>query len=122
MDKEENNKKELNRREFFKCCAKAALPIIGGILLSKSETIAKTLESSDCNYSCSNTCRMSCRSACMGTCRNACVGCSGTCTGKCKNSCRSGCASSCQNTSKAEPEKTDTICQKTDMIQKKSSK
>lgn len=115
MDKEDKN---LNRRDFFKCCAKATLPIIGGILLSKTEAVAKALESVDCNHGCSYSCRMSC----MSTCRNACTGCSYTCSGTCKNSCKSGCSSNCQNTSKAEPAKTDTICQKTDTIQKEQSR
>ena len=121
MDKEED-KKELNRREFFKCCAKAALPIIGGVLLSKTKAVARALETVDCNNSCSNSCRTSCKSSCMSTCRNACTGCSYTCSGTCKNSCRTGCSSNCQNTSKAEPENKDTICQKTDTIRRKSSK
>lgn len=119
MDKENKN---LNRREFFKCCAKAALPIIGGILLTKTEAVAKALESADCNQGCSYSCRISCQSSCMSTCRNACTGCSYTCSGTCKNACKSGCASNCQNTSKADPAKTDTICQKTDTIQKKKSR
>lgn len=119
MDKEDKN---LNRRDFFKCCAKAALPIIGGILLSKTEAVAKALESADCNQGCSYSCRISCQSSCMSTCRNACTGCSYTCSGTCKNACKSGCASNCQNSSKAEPAKKDTICQKTDTIQKKRNK
>lgn len=120
MDKEDKN---LNRRDFFKCCAKAALPIIGGILLSKTEVVAKALGSVDCNHGCSYSCRMSCRSACMGTCSGMCAGaCSGACAGTCKSSCRTNCASNCQNTSKAEPAKKDTICQKTDTIQKKQSR
>ena len=120
MDKEDKNH---DRREFFKCCAKAALPIIGGILLSKTEAVAKALESADCNYGCSYSCRMSCRSACMGSCSGSCAStCSSACSGSCKNTCSKGCASNCQNTSKAEPAKKDTICQKTDTIQKKRSK
>lgn len=118
------DEKELNRREFFKCCAKVALPIIGGVLLSKTEAIAKALETTDCNYGCS----YSCRATCQATCRNACQGCSHTCTGSCNSTCAKSCAgtckdecshtcsSSCQNSSKSGPEKTDTpSCQKKEL-------
>ena len=107
----DNKDKDLSRREFFKCCAKVALPIIGGILLSKTEAVAKALDSADCNNNCSNSCRTTCRTSCMHSCSGACFNscsnsCAGTCTGKCSHTC----SESCQNTSKSEPEKSDTIC------------
>lgn len=117
MEMDDKEKEELNRREFFKCCAKAALPIIGGILLSKTEVIAQTVESVDCNHGCSYSCRASCRSSCMATCQGACMSsCSNSCAGTCKNECSKSCSTSCQNTSKAEPVKVDTVCQKKDTI------
>lgn len=117
--KEEKEPKDLNRREFFKCCAKAALPIIGGILLSKTNAVANALESADCNYGCSYSCSSSCMSTCSGACMNSC---SSACMGSCQGQCTHSCSDSCQNTSKADPVKTDTICQKKDTIQKKPNK
>ena len=119
MDKEDKN---LNRRAFFKCCAKAALPIIGGILLSRTEAVAKALKTADCNYSCSSSCRNTCRTSCMSSCRTSCSNACTGCGSSCQRSCSMSCSSKCQNTSKAEPAKKDTICQKTDMIQKKRNK
>ncbi len=118
MDNEEKQEpKDLDRREFFKCCAKVALPIIGGILLCKTEVIAQAVKSVDCNYGCSYSCRASCRSSCMATCQGACMhSCDNSCACTCKNDCSISCSTSCQNTSKAELDKADTLCQKKDTI------
>ena len=74
-----------SRREFFKNAAKAALPIIGAVVLSSNPVAAKTIESTSCNY----TCKSSCQNDCYGHCKYECkTTCTGTCSGSCKNTCR----------------------------------
>lgn len=62
----------LSRREFFKKAAKAALPILGAVVLTNLPQIAQGAKSDV-------------PMGCTGTCKNACRGCEYTCTGGCKN-------------------------------------
>ena len=74
-----NQKEELqSRREFFKKAAKAALPVIGAVVLANVPAIGNATPSG-CNYGCSGVCYTS---ACQGTCEG---GCRFTCAHGCKN-------------------------------------
>ena len=86
---EENKRKEelQSRRDFFKKAAKAALPVVGAIVLAGAPSIVKAVEKAPmgCNNGCVRTCE--------GTCKGACSGCSHSCSG----SCMSGCTSSSEH-------------------------
>lgn len=91
---EEKNKKEelQSRRDFFKKAAKAALPIMGAIVLANVPDLSKAMKSEmecDCSGACSGTCIGNCK----GTCDGACMG---TCQGSCKGNCSGGCAYTCK--------------------------
>lgn len=93
--KKQNEKDELqSRREFFRNAAKAALPVLGAIVLANAPLLAKASEVSTgceatCTYSCKNTCD-SCQKSCG-------VGCGTTCSGKCIGSCNAICQNSAHN-------------------------
>lgn len=79
----ENKSEELKtRREFFKSAAKAALPIIGAVVLSNVPGVLNATNASDCNGNCSGTCRSGCYTTCYNDCYNACKS---TCKGTCKS-------------------------------------
>lgn len=111
MKNEEKNEIQ-SRREFFKNAAKAALPILGAVVLSKLPVMANSSEESStycssCNSSCTNGCRNGCSRGCgnncsvgcqgnthkyhpsgdCATCKYYCAGCSGKCSGTCSGSC-----------------------------------
>ena len=76
----ENNKKKeelQSRREFFKSAAKAALPVIGTVVLSQLPITAQATPAGCAKYGC-------------GICTN-------TCTGECKGGCRYTCSGGCKN-------------------------
>lgn len=78
-----NKNEELqSRREFFKSAAKAALPVIGAVVLA-NVPIAKSVASTGCDSSC----------------RGYCVGCYGSCQETCKGACSSGCYTRCYHSS-----------------------
>ena len=68
-----------SRREFFKNAAKAALPIVGAIVLAHVPIDAHATQVS------------SCTGTCHGMCHGGCKGCQYTCSGTCSNSCRGTC-------------------------------
>ncbi len=75
------NEKLQSRREFFKSAAKAALPIVGAVVLANLPMSVKAVESTGCDY----TCKTSCQNDCYGHCRYGCkTTCSGTCSGSSK--------------------------------------
>ena len=80
----ENKKQEelQSRREFFKSAAKAALPIVGAIVLSQLPIKAQATEMGCSKYGC-GTC-----TGCGGSCNRSCSGCSGGC----QTTCTGGCA------------------------------
>lgn len=82
-----NNKNEelQSRREFFKSAAKAALPVVGAVVMA-SLPMQQTLAASTCyaGYGCTGACSGNCK----GGCKFGCDGCSGQCTGTCKFSSR----------------------------------
>ena len=72
-----NSSEELqSRREFFKKAAKAALPVVGAVVLSslpllKSEA-ATGCYGGGCMYGCDGSCNDSCYGSCKGTCNASC--------------------------------------------------
>ena len=92
----ENKKNEelQSRRDFFKKAAKAALPVIGAIVLAGAPSIVKAAEKAPmgCELSCSARCAGNCHGQCVTTCRGRCdTTCSGNCDGGCKFTCSGGC-------------------------------
>ena len=72
-----------NRREFFKNAAKAALPILGGIVLMNLPLTAKASQVTGCDDGCSYSCKTSCQNDCRGHCH---YGCKNTWQGSCSGS------------------------------------
>ncbi len=93
MDNNKKNEELQSRREFFKSAAKAALPVIGAVVLSQLPTnlFAAETEENGCDWGCSGSCWSSCQSSCRGYCS---AGCTGTCTGGCKAACSNSCNAS----------------------------
>ncbi len=78
MKKELNNEELQNRREFFKKAAKAALPVVGAVVLSNIPQMVSATQAGQCM--CANNCVSSCHDTCLYSCYNT-----------CRTSCRSGC-------------------------------
>ena len=71
-----NSSEELqSRREFFKKAAKAALPVVGAVVLS-SLPILKSEAATGCW-----------NADCEGSCNSGCQGCQDSCYGSCKGTC-----------------------------------
>ncbi len=79
MKKELNNEELQSRREFFKKAAKAALPVVGAVVLANLP-ITKSEAATGCYLA-------GCQFDCEGSCSNGCQGCSDSCYGSCKGSC-----------------------------------
>ncbi|MBD5334745.1 MAG: Cys-Xaa-Xaa-Xaa repeat radical SAM target protein [Bacteroides sp.] len=92
--KSNKNEELQSRRQFFKKAAKAALPILGTIVLANTPLIAKAsgMGSSSCNSYCSNSCSGRCTSGCSTRCY-------GGCNTGCERSCKSDCSISCRASS-----------------------
>lgn len=83
-----NSSEELQtRREFFKKAAKAALPVVGAVVLANLP-ISKSFAATDCDYSCTNSCSKSCQGGCEQYCKN-------DCSNQCQWGCKGGCSDSC---------------------------
>ena len=90
MKQKKTNEELQSRREFFKKAAKAALPVVGVVVLSTLPLNA------DASTFC-NGCSGSCADTCSGTCSGNCTGdCSTSCKGTCEGSCNKGCGSKCK--------------------------
>lgn len=89
----ENKKNEelQSRREFFKKAAKAALPVVGAVVLS-SLPIAEAKAQYGCDYNCSGSCSKGCYGGCDQYCQNDC---SNTCQTTCRFFCGCNCNRSC---------------------------
>ena len=77
-----NKNEELqSRRDFFKAAAKAALPVIGAVVLSQLPMTTQASPMGCASYSCSHVCQDTCRNYCNGNCDNTCknYGCRGYC-------------------------------------------
>lgn len=79
MSNKKQNEELQSRREFFKKAAKAALPVVGAVVMASLPNV------------------MQAATGCKTTCMGYCVGCSGTCTGTCDGTCRSTCIGGCSN-------------------------
>lgn len=87
MDTKNPNEELQSRREFFKKAAKAALPVVGAVVLA-SLPISKSLAATGCDYDCSNSCSKGCKGSCEEYCRN-------DCSNQCQWGCKNGCLDSC---------------------------
>lgn len=93
--KENKNEELQSRRSFFKNAAKAALPILGAVVLAHMPTIAKASESQSCG-SCRYSCT-ACVGGCMDNCARNCTACSNACASGCHRSCYTGCNGKVKN-------------------------
>lgn len=123
MEKKNSNEELQSRREFFKSAAKAALPVVGAVVLSnplfaqKGGTVNFKVHPNrsysgygcrDCTGACSGSCQGYCDGTCSGTCETTCSGsCKGgnsagnpntSCGYGCSNSCAGGCSGTCYRT------------------------
>ncbi len=94
MSNKKSSEELQSRREFFKKAAKAALPVVGAVVLS-SLPIEQTLAATGCDGMCSNACISNCEGGCSGECKFSCMG---DCKGLCNQSCYSGCRNTCHGT------------------------
>ncbi len=92
MKNKKKNEELQSRRDFFKKAAKAALPVIGAVVLSAVPSIIKAEEEPLICYGCGGACSYGCGGVCSTGCSNSC---SGTCSGGCKGSCMQSCSGSC---------------------------
>ncbi|MBR1631906.1 MAG: Cys-Xaa-Xaa-Xaa repeat radical SAM target protein [Paludibacteraceae bacterium] len=90
MKKQNQNEELQSRREFFKKAAKAALPVVGAVVLG-SLPIKAQAETMGCDY----LCMYGCTGNCSGHCTGGCSGyCQSSCRGHCTGTCSTGCGSS----------------------------
>ena len=80
MQNKNENEELQSRREFFKKAAKAALPVIGAVVVASIPTM-KAKAVPGCYGSCLNECDGSCNDSCYGSCRG---GCNSSCTWGCR--------------------------------------
>lgn len=89
---ENKNEELLSRRSFFKSAAKAAIPILGFIVLSKFSIPSEAKPVTGCEKACAGNCGYACQTCwtgCTGSCKSGCSG------DACKNGCNDGCNSNC---------------------------
>lgn len=86
MKQKKSNEELQSRREFFKKAAKAALPVVGAVVLASMPSDIFAMNRTGCN-GCSGAC-----SSCTGSC-------TGNCTGACYGGCRAACSGGCEGTS-----------------------
>lgn len=76
MSNKKQNEELQSRREFFKKAAKAALPVVGAVVLSSVPFVkakaATGCYNGGCMYECDGTCNDSCYGSCKGTCNASC--------------------------------------------------
>ena len=74
MQNKNENEELQSRREFFKKAAKAALPVIGAVVVASIPTMKAKAQ--DCYGTCYGSCYTGCQYGCKMTCEG---GCRGTC-------------------------------------------
>lgn len=100
MSNKKENEELQSRREFFKKAAKAALPVVGAVVLAslpivKSEA-ATGCDDGGCYGGCSDGCYGGCQGSCSGGCKNGCKSsCKEVCTGRCLSDCDISCKDGC---------------------------
>ena len=104
-----NKNEELqSRREFFKSAAKAALPVLGAMIVASTPVLsASAAYCSGCKNDCTNGCRNGCHRSCGSSCGQGCRGTShaygprgcetcktycSSCTGQCSGTCAGNCS------------------------------
>ena len=90
MFNKKQNEELQSRREFFKKAAKAALPVVGAVVLSSLPIRVDAHSSTSCEKQCVATCGAVCTS-----CWTGCTGCKAECSTNCNGSCRDGCRTGC---------------------------
>ena len=93
MSNSKKNEELQSRREFFKQAAKAALPVIGGVVISSFPLVemkAANAHATSCNGGCDGVCGGNCINTCSNSCSNYCTGCRNTCSNGCYNTCTGG--------------------------------
>ena len=76
MSNKKQNEELQSRREFFKKAAKAALPVVGAVVMASVPTISKAATgclNSGCYSSCEGGCTGGCYHYCTGTCKGSCM-------------------------------------------------
>ena len=96
MSNKNSNEELQSRREFFKKAAKAALPVVGAVVLS-SLPIVKSEAATGCfDGGCKYGCEGGCSGSCVATCRSCCQnGCDQSCYSGCRNTCHGNCSGGC---------------------------
>lgn len=80
MQNKNENEELQSRREFFKKAAKAALPVIGAVVVASMPIEKASGQNCFCGWNCTGTCSGSCHYTCEEGCKNTCEGqCRGTC-------------------------------------------
>lgn len=113
-DAQSAGEKTMKRRDFVGAVAKAAIPTIAVLALTRPGRLAAKPAAkagdfdkgyskgpNDCIVTCENGCR-GCEGECLGTCKDACFL---TCEGSCKYTCEGGCNGTCEGTCKGSCEK-----------------
>ncbi|HOW84560.1 MAG TPA: hypothetical protein P5119_04305 [Candidatus Aminicenantes bacterium] len=106
--------KTMKRRDFVGAMAKAAIPTIAVLALTRPGRLSAKPAAkggdldkgfskgpNDCIVTCENGCR-GCEGECLGTCKDACFL---TCEGSCKYTCEGGCNGTCEGTCKGSCDK-----------------
>ena len=86
MSNKKQNEELQSRREFFKKAAKAALPVVGAVVMASMPNVMQAAETGCdnlCSYCCTSSCKNGCYQGCYMGCRNTCQG---TCSGGCATS------------------------------------
>lgn len=67
MEKKKKDEELQSRRDFFKKAAKAALPIVGAMVLSHVPLLSKASEDEEmgCDWGCSGACKGGCGRSCL---------------------------------------------------------
>lgn len=90
MSNKKQNEELQSRREFFKKAAKAALPVVGAVVLSSLPIRVDAHSSTSCEKQCAGSCGAACTS-----CWTGCTGCKAACRTSCEGDCRGGCKTGC---------------------------
>lgn len=92
MKKYSNSEELQSRRDFFKKAAKAALPILGAVVLANAPILTEASNTQKEQCSCSGGCSGNCYGSCFGRCDGSCQGnCYSSCQGSCRGTCQTGC-------------------------------
>ena len=101
MSNKKLNEELQSRREFFKKAAKAALPVVGAVVMSSLPFAKAEAAKTGCDYNCSGSCYRQCDAHCQDSCYRSCyTSCDNSCHITCLQSCYHGCSNTCRVTSR----------------------